>query len=126
MTTDAMTPSDTVTAFIAAIVAKDFARATELATEDIVYDNVPMPTVTGPAAMCDMLSPVEEAEWTVHRQIAVGDVVMNERTDRLKINGAWFELPVAGVFEVRDGRVALWRDYFDLQTMINGLSGPAA
>ncbi len=120
-----MTPDETVTAFIAAIVAKDFDRATELATDDIVYDNVPMATVTGPAAMRDMLSIMEEAEWIVHRQLAAGDMVMNERTDRLKINGVWLELPVAGVFEVRDGRVSLWRDYFDLQTMMSALT-PAA
>jgi limonene-1,2-epoxide hydrolase len=28
-----------------------------------------------------------------------------------------------GTFEVRDGRIAAWRDYFDLQTFMNGLSG---
>jgi len=35
---------------------------------------------------------------------------MNERTDRFLLKGEWFDLPVAGVFELRDGRIALWRE----------------
>ena len=31
--------------------------------------------------------------------------------------GGRIELPVMGVFEVRDGRIAVWRDYFDLATV---------
>jgi limonene-1,2-epoxide hydrolase len=44
---------------------------------------------------------------------------MNERTDRFLLKGEWVDLPVAGVFEVRDGRITLWRDYFDLPTIMN-------
>jgi limonene-1,2-epoxide hydrolase len=32
-------------------------------------------------------------------------------------------LPVAGVFEVRDGKIAAWRDYFDLATFTKQLGG---
>ena len=117
-----MTAEETVNAFIKAASAKDFDRVAELASEDILYHNVPMEPVTGVAAMRDVLAIMEEGEWIVHRQLAVGDVVMNERTDRLKINGKWVELPVAGVFEVHDGRVTFWRDYFDMQTMMAALT----
>jgi limonene-1,2-epoxide hydrolase len=41
---------------------------------------------------------------------------MNERTDRVGKDGKWMDLPVAGVFEVHDGRITLWRDYFDMNT----------
>jgi limonene-1,2-epoxide hydrolase len=41
---------------------------------------------------------------------------MNERTDRFLVDGRWVEIPIAAVFVVRDGKVALWRDYFDLET----------
>jgi limonene-1,2-epoxide hydrolase len=41
---------------------------------------------------------------------------MNERSDRFRIGEAWIDLPVAGVFEVgEDGRISLWRDYFDMK-----------
>ena len=33
------------------------------------------------------------------------------------------ELPVAGVFELRDGKIVLWRDYFDLETIMKQMSG---
>ncbi len=96
-------------------------EAETLSANDILYHNVPMEPVTGVDAIRDVLAIMEDGEWIVHRQIAAGDVVMNERTDRLKVNGKWVELPVAGVFEVHDGRVTLWRDYFDLQTMMTAL-----
>ena len=49
----------------------------------------------------------------------VGDdrVVMTERTERfVRRDGSRepFVLPVMGVFELRDGKVAAWRDYFEL------------
>jgi limonene-1,2-epoxide hydrolase len=42
---------------------------------------------------------------------------MNERVDRFRVGDRWADLPVAGVFEVNaDGKIVLWRDYFDLTT----------
>jgi limonene-1,2-epoxide hydrolase len=31
------------------------------------------------------------------------------------MKGQWLDLPVMGVFEVKDGKIAAWRDYFDAQ-----------
>ena len=53
---------------------------------------------------------------TSERQLESGATVMNERTDRFRMAKGWVELPVVGVFEVHDGRITLWRDYFDLDT----------
>jgi hypothetical protein len=41
-------------------------------------------------------------------------ILLTERTDSAR--GRWFSLEfwVCGTFEVRDGKIALWRDYFDL------------
>jgi limonene-1,2-epoxide hydrolase len=41
---------------------------------------------------------------------------MNERIDRFRLDDRWIEIPIAAVFRVRDGRICLWRDYFDLDT----------
>ena len=59
--------------------------------------------------------PDKKTEFEVLRQAASGNVVMNERVDRLEVFGKRVEIPVAGVFEVADGKIRLWRDYFDLQ-----------
>jgi len=40
--------------------------------------------------------------------------VMTERVDVFKLPGKSFELQVMGTFEVRDGKISAWRDYFDM------------
>jgi limonene-1,2-epoxide hydrolase len=118
-----MTPEETVTAFIHAIERRDLDAALALLHADIEYDNVPMSPVHGIPAVREFLepfvTPAEGVEWVVHRQAASGDVVFNERTDRFLLAGKWLEIPVVGVWELRDGKIVLWRDYFDLQ-MVSG------
>ena len=120
-------PAALVTRFIDAIVAKDLDTASSLVGEDIEYDNVPMGKVHGKDEFRSLLGPflegASEIEWIVHHQVASGDLtsgaVMNERTDRFKLAGGWMEIPVAGLFVVENGLIALWRDYFDLATFQN-------
>ena len=45
-----------------------------------------------------------------------GDIVLDERVDRFRIDGEWREIPVAGVFEIKEGKIQIWRDYFCLKT----------
>lgn len=115
------TPGDIVTALVRACEARDLDSVCALVTDDIEYDNVPIGKVFGPDGVRRVLSGgVTEAasavEWVVHRQVEAGDTVMNERTDRFLVDSRWVEIPIAAVFVVREGRVALWRDYFDLET----------
>jgi len=76
--------------------------------------------VHGPDGIRNALEPFvascSEIEWVIHHQVAQGATVMNERTDRFKMGDRWVELPVAGLFVLRDDKIALWRDYFDLGT----------
>ena len=113
------TASEVVTAFITAIEADDLDTALTMVTDDIVYDNVPLGPVTGPDEVRRILSggvtaAAERVEWVVTHQVGEGDVVMNERVDRFLIDGRWLEIPLAGLFVLREGRIAVWRDYFDL------------
>ena len=121
-----MTPEETVDAFIHAIEGKDLEAALALAADDIEYDNVPMSAVHGVDATRAMLesfvSGSDEIAWVIHRQVAAGDLVMNERTDRFRTGEHWVEIPVAGVWQVTDGRIALWRDYFDLQGLMEQMT----
>ena len=121
------TAASVVDAFIAAICADDLEQALTMVSDDVVYDNVPIGAVTGPdgirQALGGFLASATGIDWVVHRQIADGNVVMNERTDRFEMGGSWHDLPVMGVFEVEDGRITLWRDYFDmapLQALLGG------
>jgi limonene-1,2-epoxide hydrolase len=51
--------------------------------------------------------------------------VMNERDDRVEIHGRWATLPVAGIFKIHKGKISLWRDYFDRQTIIDVMTPPS-
>ena len=53
-------------------------------------------------------------QWDMPHLAAVGNVVLTERVDKFEVNGTWVELPVMGTFEVTDGQITAWRDYFDL------------
>jgi limonene-1,2-epoxide hydrolase len=118
--TDGSRPDEVVRAFVAAIERKEIDAALALVADDVVYDNVPIGTVTGPdgirGALSRLLGTAEQIEWVTRHQVSTGDVVMNERLDRFQLGDRWVEVPVAGLFVLRDGRIALWRDYFDLAT----------
>lgn len=114
---------------IAACNRRDVDAALRLFSDDAVYHNIPLDPVQGHAAIRAVLGPfldmASEVDWVVHHWAdGVAGVVMNERTDRFLINGAWLELPVMGVFETRDGLITAWRDYFDMQPLAALGAGP--
>ena len=121
-----MSSLETVNAFLKAAAARDYGTALPLLAEDVEYQNMPLPAVHGRQAVKDTLEGLmaltTESDWVVHRELADGDLVMNERTDRFVIGGKWVELPVAGVFVLQGGLISLWRDYFDLPTITNAMS----
>lgn len=114
-------PASVVADFIAAVEAKDIDAAVAMLTDDVSYENMPVDPIVGRdavrATLEGFLAAASEVDWPVHRQIVDGNVVMNERVDRFRIGDGWLELPVVGVFEVTDdGRISLWRDYFDMNS----------
>jgi limonene-1,2-epoxide hydrolase len=123
-----MTPGATVTALIKANEARDIEAILAVLTDDVVYENVPMGVMNGHDEVRAMLGPfaemAEKVEWEVLEQVEGGDVVMNERVDRFWLEGGHtIELRVAGVFKVRDGKISVWRDYFDLQEFNSQMPG---
>jgi limonene-1,2-epoxide hydrolase len=91
-------------------------------TDDAVYHNMPLEAAEGLAAIRAVVEmfvpPADAIEFVVHHIFSSGDVVFTERTDHFTTGDKHIELPVAGVFELRDGKIAAWRDYFDLQTFM--------
>jgi limonene-1,2-epoxide hydrolase len=88
--------------------------------EDAVYHNIPMEPARGKPAIRSFLEQfatgASAASFELARVAATGNVVMTERVDRFTIGDRVIELPVAGVFEIGDGKITAWRDYFDLAT----------
>jgi len=120
--------SETIDAFIAAWGRMDIDAVMDFFTDDAIYENVPIdPPNEGKEAIrktIDGLTGMATGvEWIVHHQVASGNVVMNERTDRFKIGDRWVGARVMGVFELEGDKIAKWRDYFDLQQFQSELAG---
>jgi limonene-1,2-epoxide hydrolase len=96
-------------------------------TEDAVYHNIPMEPVQGREAIkqfiAGFVAAVDGIDFNVHRQVSDGTLVMNERTDVMhRKDGGEVALPVMGAFEVHGGKIAAWRDYFDMAAITQAFS----
>ena len=133
--TDIDTASDieqarTVEAFLAALQNQDVDAAGALLDENLVYQNVGFPTIHGRARAMKLFRSMEGRagfEVKTHRIAVNGSTVLTERTDALVIGPVRLQFWVCGVFEVRDGRITLWRDYFDMfdftKALVRGVVG---
>jgi limonene-1,2-epoxide hydrolase len=96
-------------------------------TDDAVYHNIPISPVTGKDAIRTTIegftAGVDKIEFRVNAIAADGAVVLTERVDVFTTPDKSIELPVMGTFETRDGEIAAWRDYFDLNQFMSQLNG---
>ncbi|HEY3818168.1 MAG TPA: limonene-1,2-epoxide hydrolase family protein [Polyangiaceae bacterium] len=111
-------PIDVVESFLSALQAKDLDRAASLMAEDITYQNVPFPADRGKRAVLRTLRAFQRVvtgfEVRMHHIAERDGVVLTERVDVLTGPLVYLDIWVCGTFEVKGGRVTLWRDYFDL------------
>ena len=122
------TPTDNVSiirAFCEAWSSLDADRLAEYFTEDGTYHNMPTQPVSGKenvrAFIQGFLATWSETQWDVLNILGEGDLVIAERLDRTKTSLGDVDLPCTGVFEMEDGKIKVWRDYFDLATYQKGL-----
>lgn len=99
-------------------------------SDDAVYHNVPFPeAVTGKGNIAKNIDSfirpgppgIEGIQFRVINIAANGPIVMTERVDTFKVPGRTFDLPVMGVFEVENGKIRAWRDYFDPNQFLKGM-----
>jgi len=118
---------ETVTRFCQAWKDVDLDAIVAFFAEDAVYHNIPLAPVTGRDAIRDTIAGftggVESIEFEVLHIAAAGNVVLTERVDRFVTPDRTMALPVMGTFEVVDGLITAWRDYFDLNQFLGQLSG---
>ena len=102
----------------------DFAAVAGHCTDDCSYEDVPFEaaTVVGREAIRAKLElglgMLERLPTTIHELLERGDTIMVERTEVWHHpTGERATLRVAAVFKFRDGRIALWRDYWDAKTL---------
>ena len=99
-------------------------------TDDAIYHNIPVDPAVGKEAIkatfAMFTTGVDRIEFRLLNIAADGDTVLTERTDVFVLPNVTIELPVMGTFEVRDGKIAKWRDYFDLNQYMTQLAAAAA
>ena len=132
-----MTPTLVVERFLDLLRAGDTDGAAELLGLDVEYTNVGLPMVRGRERVRRLFrAGVQRGagfDVYLHAISAEGPTVLTERTDVLKFGRMSVQLWVCGRFDVRDGQIFFWRDYFDYLAFavatIRGLLGvvfPAA
>jgi limonene-1,2-epoxide hydrolase len=113
-----MSAEEIVREFCASVSKRDEALLRPLLADDVVYHNIGMPPSVGIDATLENLAGqwamfASTYEFEIRHAAAAGDVVLTERIDHVGSGDASSPAPVMGVFEVRDGKIARWRDYFD-------------
>ena len=113
-------PEAVVRDFCATWKRRDIAELLGYFADDAVYHNMPLAPATGKDAIREILNlfvpPATAIAFDMLHVASAGPVVFTERVDRFTIAGKEIALPVAGIFEIRDGQIAAWRDYFDFAT----------
>jgi limonene-1,2-epoxide hydrolase len=111
--------------FIAAWSDLDAAKLAAYFTDDGTYFNIPAKPVSGRAEVekfiAGFLATWTETTWDILNIAEQGDVVICERLDRTKTTNGNVDLPCVGVFEMKAGKIHVWRDYFDMNTFVKAM-----
>jgi limonene-1,2-epoxide hydrolase len=123
---DNETPIETVRRFCAAWSNVDPDEIAAFFTDDAVYHNIPMDPITGRDTIKTFIAGfaggAEQIDFRVRNIVADGDVVLTERVDVFQLPNSKVELPVMGTFEVQDGKIVAWRDYFDMKQFMDQMA----
>jgi limonene-1,2-epoxide hydrolase len=100
-------------------------------TPESVWIQSGLPDITGAEAAVAMVTGarpkgLETVKIDIINIASKGDVVHTERVDHMVgPDGATIaSLPVAGVFTVKNGKIARWADYFDPRHVLEAFAGP--
>ncbi len=113
--------------FIAAWSGLDAAHIASYFADDGCYFNIPTQPVKGRENVENFIrgftATWTETQWDIRTIAAAGDLVYAERLDRTKTTQGDVDLPCCGVFQMENGKIKEWRDYFDLNTFMQAMKG---
>lgn len=125
-TLDLTAPEMVVTRFLRALETQDHDAVEALLAPDLHYTNVSLPTLKGGKQVARLLRRTLGKGTSfgvqMHHLAVNGDTVLTERTDALSIGPLHMAFWVCGTFQVRDGRIVVWRDYFDWLAVAKGVA----
>ena len=91
-------------------------------TEDGIYHNIPQERTQGREEIRKLVSvwlaALQGMAFRFDRIMVLGNQIAMERVDLVPGGSGPKELPCAGFMEIRDGKIALWREYWDVAQMM--------
>ncbi|MGQ0467355.1 MAG: limonene-1,2-epoxide hydrolase family protein [Sporichthyaceae bacterium] len=111
----------TTVAFLADVCRGDADAMAAWFSEEAMYQNMPLPPAYGRTAIVETLRGLYSLITIDHIDVLYlasrDGFVLNERIDWLRAgpDATLFPLPVSSTVQLVDGKVAAWRDYFDLR-----------
>jgi limonene-1,2-epoxide hydrolase len=106
----------------------DFDEVGSLFAADGFYCDMPHPDrgATGPAEIAARLrlglAKLSGHDHDIERLVADGDTVVTEHVEHWHFpTGEHISLPFVSVHRVRDGRITLWRDYWNWDSLMAGV-----
>ena len=114
------TSEQVVSDWCAAWLRRDLDEILAGVTDDMIYHNIPVPAVVGKENVAIVFKYFLEIMDPINLEItnifSDGNKVFTERIDRMTAKTGHTDLPVGGYFEVRDGKIAVMHEYFNLAT----------
>lgn len=112
--------------FIASWSSLDPDRIVNFFADDSVYHNMPIAPVIGKAHVRGFIAAFikdwSSTDWKILNLLSAGDIVVAERVDNTVVGGKPVSLPCCGLFEMEEGKIKVWRDYFDMATYTKALA----
>ena len=107
-------------------VERDLDAIGAMFTDDGFYTDVPIDDggATGPRQIAARLrigfGPVQSFDHVIHRIVVDGDTVVTEHAETWHFDDeVSVTLPFVSVQEIRDGKFTLWRDYSNMNTLLD-------
>ncbi|MFK7916089.1 MAG: limonene-1,2-epoxide hydrolase family protein [Pseudomonadales bacterium] len=119
------TNTDIIRDFVSQWSTLDASLLASYFTEDGCYYNMPTQPVRGrdkvEGFIKQFMANWTATEWDILNITESGNIVYCERLDRTKTTSGNVDLPCFGVFEMENGKIKEWRDYFDLGTFMKAM-----
>ncbi len=107
--------------FLQALEKQDHPTIEALLAPNLIYSNVSLPTLKGGKLVSKVfklaLGRATGFQVKNHNIAANGNTVITERTDIINIGPLHIGFWVCGTFKVEEGKIKVWRDYFDWLAM---------
>jgi len=112
--------------FFEAFERLDLDAALNYLTEDCVHDDKPQGMRAGKNEIrnffASQMHELSAMTADLKELLCIGDIVILERVDQIELkNGKSASLSSMSAFEIRDGKISVWRNYYDRSTFLRQL-----